>query len=233
MSIEDNDNFYVLNEEDIEKEPDETPLNYAAYRDEDLEDEDVDDIEVEKERKSHPFLLMLNIMINPVEGWKKLRRNKIKAETLQSGCFYPLLAILAASKFVDFFYSVNATLSQVITEGIVVFVSFFFGYFSIPIILSWVLPRDMVEKFEIRFGKEYLLISLSTLALFSIFTELLPMIWPILIFLPIWTLYIMYKGTRFFHFQQNQEMRFFILAGASVIGVPLLIDWVLTTILPY
>ncbi|MCH5227563.1 MAG: hypothetical protein J1F16_07110 [Muribaculaceae bacterium] len=232
MSNEDNNILYILDEDETQEEQDNSPLNFAAYDDADSSEEEVEANEAERKEKS-AFSLLFYTMLRPVEGWKKIRRYHLKAETIQSGCFYPLLALLAISQFADYFYSVNVGLSQLVTKGIVVFVAYFFGYFAIQMVLSWVLPKDMAIKFEGGYGKQYLLISLSTLVLFSIFTSLLPMIWPILIFLPIWTLYIMFKGVRFFHFPQNQEMKFFVISGAAVIGIPLLIDWALNELMPY
>ena len=224
MSVEDNDNIYVLEEE---RESEDSPRNFAAYSNEEGKEE-------EKEgQDKNAFSFLFKIMFNPVEGWKILRRSKVSVESLQSGCFYPLLALLAISKFAEFFYSVNVNLTQIVTKAVVAFVSFFFGYFCVRMVLTWILPKEMARQFEERFGKEYILIALSTLALFSILTDILPMIWPILIFLPIWTLYLMFKGIRFFHFPESQEMKFFVISGASVIGVPLLIEWLLENILPY
>lgn len=232
MSIDDNENIYILNEE--QSEEDSSPLNFAAYHQE-------TDAEIEEEGEEHDriikrssvFMMFFKIMFNPVEGWKSMRRSGISVDNMLSACFYPLLAILALSKFSDYFYSVNVSLTQVITEAIVAFVAFFLAYFCIPVILSWVLPQETAEKFETKYGKQYTLVALSSLVLFSIVTDLLPMLWPILIFLPIWTLYIMFKGVRFFKLPQNQEMKFYILASAAVIALPLLIDYVLNLIMPY
>lgn len=234
MSIDDNDNYYVLQDNDGEMEEDDSPRNFAAYNIEEEDKEDLDEGDEGLEEKNVSALgLMFRIMVNPVEGWKNLRRSHIKLETLQSGCFYPLLALVAVSKFAEFFYSVNVSLGKVVTEGVIAFVAFFFGFFCVSQFLNLVLPPDMVKKFDCRFGKEYIVISMSTLALFSMLTDLLPMIWPILIFLPLWTLYIMFKGVRFFKFAVNQEMKFYIFAASAAIGMPLLIDWVLNTVLPY
>lgn len=230
MSIEDNENYYILEEEKEKVEIDETPRNFASYSIDDDEEGESDETE---EGKVSAIGLMFKLMFNPVEGWKYLRRSKIKPEALQGGCFYPLLALLAIGKFAEFFYSVNVELGQVVTQAVISFVAFFFGYFAVQMVLSWLLPEDMVKKFDTVFGKQYLIMSLSTLAFFSIFTDLLPMLWPILIFLPIWTFYIMFKGIRFFKFAQNQEMKFFVYSCAAVIGIPLLIDWVLNSVLPY
>lgn len=225
MSQEDNDNIYVLEEE----EHDDTPLNFAEYNRENI----IEETKNEEKNKTSVFSILLKIMFNPVEGWKTLRRSGIKYEAFQSSCFYPLLALLALSEFAEYFYKVNVGLTEIVTKGVVSFVSFFFGYFCIPIILSWFLSKDDVEKFDDNFGKNFVMASLSTLVIFEIMTNVLPMLWPILIFLPIWTLYLMFKGVRFFKFRHENEMKFFVISGALAVGMPLLMEWALTTILPY
>lgn len=227
--MEDKDNLYILDEE--ENDLDENPLNYAVYTDEERAAEQQEEEKSGKHINS--FGLMLKIMFSPVEGWKALRRSGKTIEALQGSLFYPLLAILAACKFTDYFYSVDVSLQTVLTGAVVEFVSFFFGYFCVQMVLSMFLSKELKDKFESKFGVSYILVSMSTLVLFSIFTEILPMLWPILIFLPIWTLYIMFKGVRFFKFPQQKEMRFYILAGAAVVGMPVLIRWILSNLLPY
>ena len=227
MSVDDKDNLYILEEEN-----DESPKNYAQYSDEERMEDDIDTEEKSSSGKS-AFATLLYIMFNPVEGWKALRRSNISLEKLQSACFYPLLAILAISKFAEYFYSVNISLYKLVSDAVIAFVAYFFGFFCIQLILSWFLSKELKEKFDSKYGKLYITISLSTLALFNIITDVLPMLWPILTFLPIWTLYLMFKGVRFFKFPINKEMSFFIVSGVATIGVPLLIEWGLNAVLPY
>ena len=227
MSIDDNDNYYILEEE----EQDDSPRNFASYTDE--ERMEMEENKIETGKKVSPFALLLNVMFNPVEGWKKLRRNKVSVEALQSGCFYPLLALLAVSTFAEFFYSVNLSLSQLVSQAVVSFVAFFFGYFCVLILLQSLFSKEINKKFEEGYGKQYTIIALSTLALFSVFTNLLPMLWPVLIFLPIWTIYIMFKGIRFFMLPVNKEMKFYLIIVSATIGFPILIDWALNEVLPY
>ena len=229
MSVEDKDNLYILEEE--EQDQDSSPLNFAAYNDE--ERASVEEVEEQQLKRVSIFGILLKIMFSPVEGWKLLRRSNTSLENLQSSCFYPLLALVAISKFADYFYSVNVGLTQLVSKAVVAFVSYFFGYFCIQIVMAWLLPKDMAEKIDTPFGRKYIIISLSTLAIFSFITDLVPMLWPILIFLPIWTLYIMFKGVRFFNLYVKQEMKFYIIVSAAVIAIPLLIDSLLNGLLPY
>lgn len=226
------DNIYVYNEEN-DQDPDNSPMNYASsYNIENDEEEEIESGEATA-KQSSAFMTMLRVMFSPVEGWKRVRREKMKPETLQRGCFYPLLALLAISKFADMFYYVNVTLTTVFSQAVVLFVSYFFGYFGILFLLTLLLPAPVKEYFDKDFGKDYIIIALSTLAMFSILINALPMLWPVLIFLPIWTLYILYKGSRFFKLAEPHVLRFMLLVCVSVVGVPLLIEWGLNELMPY
>ncbi|MCH5235930.1 MAG: hypothetical protein J1E16_11615 [Muribaculaceae bacterium] len=221
MSIDDNENIYNLEEPE---ENENSPLNYAAYPDE----EEGEELEGQQEgQRKSAISLLIKVMFNPVEGWKTLRRSGITPESLQGGCFYPILALLAVSKFAEFFYYVNVSLAEVLTQAVISFVAFFLGYFCIMMLISWVIPKEMKEKYNDKFAKNFTIISLSTLALFSIITNFLPMIWPILIFLPLWTLYLMYKGIRFFHFPVDKEMKLYVIISAGMIGLPYMLDWLM------
>ncbi|MCH5238116.1 MAG: hypothetical protein J1E95_10020 [Muribaculaceae bacterium] len=218
------DNIYIYREEN---DPDDTPENYSSETNQ--KDEEINE---NPGKCKYPFRLMLKVMFAPVQGWKTLRREAATPEFFQTGCFYPLLALLALSQFADFFYSSRITLSSVITAGVIAFVSYFFGYFSVLSFLRIVFPKEIGEYFENNYGKVYIMLSMSTLVLFSIFTNLLPMLWPVLIFLPLWTIYIMYRGIRFFKLPESYTLKFTIFSCVSVIGFPLLIDWALNALLP-
>ena len=228
MSEKDNDNIYIL--EDEEREEDNSPLNFAVV---DGDGENEDEKEKTREKDKSALASLFKVMFNPVEGWKKIRRSRLTIENIQAGCFYPLLAILAVSKFADYFYSVDVSLSQLITESIVACVSYFFGFFCVVMLINWLMPKEVTDNFEKGYGKQYIMVGMSSLVLFSIVTNILPMLWPILIFLPIWTLYFMFKGVRFFKLPAKVELKFYLLASAGVIGLPLLVEWGLNEILPY
>ena len=187
----------------------------------------------EEPASNSAFLLLINILINPIEGWKKLRREAKTPESIQSECFYPLLAVLAICKFAVLFYYPRTSLSEVLVEAVSAFVSYFFGYYCILLILKQITQRKIGEQLLDNFGKNFILISLSSLCLFNIFTELLPMLWPILIFLPIWTIYIIFKGIKFFKLPENGIIKYTFIIGLTIIAIPLLLDMILDWIIPY
>lgn len=220
---------------DNEDENDDWGYNYAQADHYIPEDEDVSDPNDHggsSSPQTAPFLLLLKILLRPVEGWKSLRRSHYTQEKVQAECFYPLLALLACANFILLVYSQKITISQIIVKGVISFVSFFFGYYCILIFLQMVLPSSSRENFKNEFGKVFIIMSLSSLALFGIFLELLPFLWPVLIFLPLWTIYSMCRGIRFFKIPSGNLLRFTVFVCGSVISFPYLIDILLGYILP-
>ncbi|MBD5357166.1 MAG: hypothetical protein HDR88_09215 [Bacteroides sp.] len=178
------------------------------------------------------FGLLLKTIFNPVEGWKSVRRHKITPEMAQKECFYPLLAVYAISKFAILAYSSSADLSEVIVDAVISFVSFFFGYFCILIVLKHIMPLKVSEQFETLFGKTLVVFSLSSLCLFFILTELLPMLWAVLIFLPLWTVYMICKAARFLKIPEDRHLLTLGVMNVVIVGMPTFLEYILTQILP-
>ena len=205
MKEEDTNNIYVYSEESddkfVDKQGSDAPIdnsgpNYAQVDRNSVEYNIEDDSLENMVSFSVVFRLMLKVMLSPIEGWKSVRRAKITSEMAQRGCFYPLLAVLALSKFVVMAYYPSLSLANAMIDAVSSFVSFFFGYFCILIISKIVMPK--AEYFQTNdFGKVLIVISLSTLSLFGTLTVLLPMLWSFMIFIPLWTIYIISRGAKF------------------------------------
>lgn len=142
-----------------------------------------------KKENHSPFSLLLKILFNPIEGWKSVRRSGLSVESAQKQCFYPLISILAISKFAGFFYNSRAELSDLLIEAVIAFVSFFFGYFCIILLLKAIMPANAKKSMTSEFSKVFVILSLSSLCMFFTAIDLFPMLWAILIFLPLWTVY--------------------------------------------
>lgn len=241
---QENDNLYIYSEEDIEADTESIAIEANKYKDLDNSGPNFSQADGWKDgdnpgkgdngegaKDVSPFLLMLKVLFNPVEGWKTVRRSGMKAEQMQQGCFYPLLGILSACQFANLFYSSRASVSGVLVDALIVFVSFFFGYFCIMLILKTI-PSALESEKESDFAKVFVTLCLSTLCLFFSVIELLPMLWAVLIFLPLWTIYIICKGVRFFRFPESRHIAYTTMLSLMIVGVPCVIDWILKEILP-
>lgn len=207
--------------------------------DEDDEDEDenadeepsADESAVSERKNLSPVRLLLKTMLTPVEGWKALKRARMKTEEFASRCFYPLIALAAVSEISKVFYEANVSVSDWAVDGLSTFITFFFGYFSVLLVGGMILPsrsQDMVKK---DIGRQAVMLAMSTLAIFWTLIQLMPMLEPVLVFLPLWTIYLIYKGVRVLRVPEEVENSTTGLLCMLVIGMPVLWNWLMTEIL--
>ncbi|MDE6009287.1 MAG: hypothetical protein K2G90_08785 [Muribaculaceae bacterium] len=235
MEEQENDNIYIYSESENDEDGkpiDDSGPNYAQVDPAVVNNGHIENKAGARIDSPNLFLLLFKVMLNPIEGWKSIRRSKVTAEELQRGCFSPLLGLLAISQFVELFFSSRITLANAIEDAVISFVSFFMGYFCIILLLRAIMPKVTTKSLDSDFGKIFVLVNLSTLCIFYSLTELLPMLWAILIFLPLWTVYIICRGTRFFVFPNNRQITCTATLCLVIIGIPTLLDWILEQILP-
>ncbi len=182
-------------------------------------------------RRHTPFLLLLNILMTGTAGWKDLRRSRLTPEQTAAGCFYPLIALASACRFADWFYLPEFNLSETLVSAVSVFVSFFFSYFAIQVVCRWLFPTAVKSKTETAYFKLMVQYALSSLALFLIPAEVLPILETITVFLPIWTAFIITKGIRFMVIPNQFLNRCMVTIVVTVIVTPYLLMWLCDKIL--
>lgn len=222
---------------------DDTPL-YVMDKDEDENlysldgDEDKfyeEDDEEESERgdrnlPENPFSAMISIMLNPVEGWKNLKRARFSSDQTFMSTFLPLITLSSLLKIAAFFYDSRVTLGDVLTSSLISFISFFFGFYIIFILAGIVLPSSCKGPMKSTLGKIFILINLSTLALFYAVGELLPMLEPVLVFLPLWTLYLISRGVRILRLPKDKETSVAVWMSILIVGIPMSCAWIFTKV---
>ncbi|MDE5644373.1 MAG: hypothetical protein K2I45_01875 [Muribaculaceae bacterium] len=184
------------------------------------------------ERKQlSPFSLLLKTMFTPVEGWKALKRARIPTDQFASRCFYPLIALAAVSEISKVFYEANVSIADWAVDGLGTFITFFFGYFTVILAAGIILPpraRDLVKK---DIGRQFVMLTMSTLAVFWILIQVMPMFEPVLVFLPLWTIYLIYKGIRVLRVPSEVENSTTGLMCMLIIGVPIFWNWLMAEVL--
>lgn len=189
-------------------------------------DDDNPDKKERKNQKLSPLRIMFKTMMTPVEGWKSLWRAKYKPEEVSSRCFYPLIALAAITVAANFYYTAGYTFTDWVIQGLVVFISFFFGYFSVILLGASILPKKSRNFLKTDIGKQFVLVNMSTLALFASLIQLFPMLDPVLVFLPIWTIYLIFKGIRVYHIDSSVQNTTTVWMCILIIGAPILWNWI-------
>ncbi len=185
----------------------------------------------ERPKKSSPFGLLFDILFTGTAGWKRLRRSRWTPEQTAAGCFYPILALVAICRFADRFYVPDFNLSATLIKAASIFVAFFLSYFSVQVICRLFFPFDAKSKTETPYFKLLVQYALSSLALFRIPAEVLPVVEPLAVFLPIWTIFIITKGVRFLRLPENNKNRCMVTIILATIAMPYIFIWLTEKIL--
>jgi hypothetical protein len=230
-----------MSEEPLYQLPDEDEnVDTPEYQidDDDMPDNDTADNEDEEEddeeevKRPNTFGAMLKVMIGPVDGWKKLKRAKISADQFAAGCFIPLLVVTALTEFADAVFEANKTFPELLVKSLHTFITYFLGYFIALLCSTTFIPKNCREKMHTEFAKTFIMVATSTLLLFRILLNLLPMLGPVLVFLPIWTIYLVVRGARILRVPKDRETSMAGLISLYVIAAPLFCAWLIGEILP-
>ncbi|MDE6637612.1 MAG: hypothetical protein K2K32_05175 [Muribaculaceae bacterium] len=181
----------------------------------------------EKKQKKgrNAFLLLLNILMTGTAGWKDLRRSRLTPEQTAAGCFYPIVALASVCRFSDWFYLPEFNLSTTLVSAVSIFASFFFSYFAVQVVCRWLFPYVVKTKTETSYFKHIVQYALASLALFWIPAEVLPILEPLTVFLPIWTAFIITKGIRFLRLPEQYYNRCMVTIVVTVIVMPYIFMW--------
>lgn len=238
------DNSYILPEYNSEKRGSHSDTAYydstdtenqegAEGEEEDEEGDETEDSgdDQEKLKGKVGFSLLFKILATPVEGWKEMKRRRLSTDSIASSVFYPLVACASASEFIRLIYGSVTPLSDMVKEAVITFMALFFGYFTVLLLGGYLLPKGVRGYMKETTGKNLTMMAFSSLALFIIIYNAFPMIDPVLVFLPLWTIYIVCKGVKILRVPKDTEIRTKGTLCCLIIGAPLLWDWLLSELL--
>lgn len=226
----DGDMYYSL-DDDIDNEEDAAA---AVSRSRKPEKGKKDEPEPEQEPDStpSPIWLTLKLIARPVQGWKDLKHAGFTPSEYAWQCFYPLAGLAAAGKFANLIYSADGTIGNTITEAIVIFMSLLIGNFGAYCITDIVLAANMRRYLRHDFGRVFIMAIVTTLSLALFVWELIPMLSPLLAFLPLYSIYLIVKGVRFLRVPEAHHTRVAATLAVLSIGMPMLLYFLFNELLP-
>lgn len=226
--------YQLEDEEDL-------PLAYGQedpeylYNEENIDDEseDGDDGEDTASRRSlSPFSALLRVMFGPVTGWKALKRARLKPERVGAMCFIPMVTFAALSTLAAMAYGTEIGGLQLTIDVVVTFVSYFFGYFLLPLIAGPMMDQKGRKSLESPFGRNAMMLCFTTLAIFKIIGNLLPIFEPVIVFLPLWTIYMIHRLVPVMQIGKDHWARATVVLSVLVVGLPAAWDYLLSLLLP-
>lgn len=200
---------------------DEDDLPYAYGRCEDPDETDAS----AREKSVSVWRLLFGCMFWPVTGWRDLKRARKSVDSVVISCFGPLCLLAALSPFAGMFYRGDESPATLAVRAIMLLLSYMFSYFLIPVVGRPFLGAKVSESLATQFGKNALLTLLSTLVMFKLVSNLLPGLEPVLVFLPLWTIYMIYRLTPMLKAPKDRMMLVTVILSILVLGMPLVCQW--------
>lgn len=174
--------------------------------------------------------VLWKLMMNPTEGVKALVRAKFPIEKVSFQLFYPLVILAGLAELTSLIYDVNVDIADLIIRIAFTAITFFFSYFTTILLCGLFLCKEARETFRSYKGKEFTMYCISMLALFYILYRIVPPAAPIIGFMPLWTVYTSFKGSRIFKVPKEKETNTIVTFCVILIGSILLWDWALDII---
>lgn len=204
----------------------EEDMLYAFGR-KDPEDDSEESWQTVVRKPGNPVNLLVKVMFRPVEGWKALKRSKLSPDKMGLWCFLPLCLMAAASTFAVLLYEADDTVGEVSIQALVYLMSLVFSYFIFPVAGRPFLCDRINETLETGFGKNMVMVALSTLALFRVFFNLLPWMQPVIVFMPLWTIYMIHRGVAVIKVPADKQAMSTVICSILTIGLPMMFEWIL------
>lgn len=211
----DDDIFYSLPDEGDENSPTPTPARSTKRQ------KQTNKRKCKKSRS--PFSLFFKLLTMPVEGWKELKRSHISSSEYGWKCFYPLVLMAALSKLAQLFFNQDIETSDIITDIVITFMTLLLANFITTLCCEWIGGEKMREQMRTDFGRNFIMSIIGSLAFALILWELIPMLNPIVSFLPLYTIYLIVRGVKYLRLPKQINNKAILTFTVLCIGIPIIL----------
>ena len=182
------------------------------------------------------FRRIWRIVTSPAVAWKEITTETAENKPYLSAYFYPLLALVGMAAFLSSFVHGQESFRIELGEGIRLFIRVFAAFFASYFFSSFVLDRLFVRLLGLAPDKikteKLCVYSLTPVLLVRFFTFLVKDLFFLYIFV-VYTVYVVWEASGgLYEMPAKQRGRFTALTSLVIILSPVLIELILTKLLP-
>lgn len=163
---------------------------------------------------------LFQLILSPGNGWEDIDSANENPRSISQSGFYPLIAITAASVFIQGIYHHQIPFLVLFLRMLVTFLVFFLSYFFGAFILSIFVESTLNGRYNERKCHTFALYTLGLLALISLIVNCLPVTSMMLFFLPFYVALIQWKATKYMDIKEPKIGIFMIIAILGVLLPP-------------
>ena len=172
---------------------------------------------------------IIQLIISPASGWEDIaaddrrtdgRRGLTDIRKVYLGSVLPLIAVCAATYFLRMLYTGGPDFLQALQQTIIQFFSLFLSYHIAIYVFSLALPRLMSidEQPDPRRSALLIMHCISVIALVFLLGNLIKVNVALIQFLPIYVIFIIWKGATYMGVPDRNLGLYMIMASATILG---------------
>lgn len=177
------------------------------------------------------LLDMLQLVLSPKRGWEDIAVDDIPANRLLTGGFIPLIIVNALSCLTGFLYHDDISTLAIVASMISSVVMFLVPYFLASFFFSLYIPSCTGGTMRMNKNHTFIIYSLSIMVVMDILIHLLPMVPDMIFLLPIYVLFIMWRGLAYMEVKFDGVISFLVLNILTVLLPPFIFNYLFKLIL--
>lgn len=166
---------------------------------------------------------LLQLILSPSRGWDDVSEAALTVDEVQRRGFYPWLAITALSEFIPVLYNTERTFLVALESAIAVAGGMFVAMYISRLVLDSMLGRFVAGgTVNITKAGVFALNMVGIACLFTVIENIMPASLTIVKSLPILSLVVIFRSSRFMGIDQSSVMSYVGFAALVTVILPML-----------
>lgn len=173
----------------------------------------------------------LQLVLAPVKGWEDISADSLDDIALLKKGLIPLLVLTALSPLVRLFFDIDVTVISSIQQSIITFFKYFATYYFACLIFTLYLPKCIDGEFSLKKCHTFITYGITLSALVSIIENCIPVELAVLFIMPVYVLYILWRGLRYLSISFEGVGTFILITILSILLPPYCLQYLLGLVL--
>lgn len=164
---------------------------------------------------------LIQLILSPARGWEDISEAALTPDDIRRRGFMPWLGITALSEFIPLAYDPTLTFLVAAESAVAVAGGMFVAMYVAGIVFDISLGRFVDGTLNLAKGSVLSLYMIGIACMFTILANMLPTTLTIVHFLPLLSVLIIFKSTRFIGVRAGDAMSYLGLAAIVTIALPI------------
>lgn len=172
------------------------------------------------------------LVLAPVKGWEDISADSLDDNSLFKRGLLPLLVLTALTSFISLIFDADTSIVGVLQQAIITFLKYFATYYLSCLVFTLYLPSCISGEFSLKKCHTYIVYGITLLALVNIVENCIPVELAVLFIMPVYVLYILWRGLRYMSVSFNGVGTFIFITILSILMPPYLLQHLFEMVLP-